>query len=191
MIENRGSWPNDWPKELEPYRQQAKTIGVAAGNQEDVFEISFKNREQFEKIWPVILTLKSKGTPLTLITAGSAPGWGGLFDNNEPVVRIYTPSYTSGHIKFPDGKTFPLRPQPPWPDSAYLPYGFLPKYVRVSDDKTTWIPADANYVQQIGFVYRARIEIELVVDGKIIDLNRIHIPSETFVIDKRNFGQAQ
>ena len=91
MVEttDSGRWPVSWPKELEPYREHAKTIGVHAGSQEDVFEISFRSREQFEKIWPSILTLKSEGAPLTLITAGSVPGWAGLFDNNEPLVRIY------------------------------------------------------------------------------------------------------
>ena len=34
-------------------------------------------------------------------------------------------------------------------------------------------------------MYRARIDLELVVDGKIIDLNRIQIPSDAPIIDKR------
>jgi hypothetical protein len=187
MTTGHGTWPADWPKELESYREQAKTIGIAAGNQEDVFEISFRSREQFEKIWPVIQTLKSEGAPLTLITAGSAPGWAGLFDNNEPVLRIYAPSYTTGAVKTPDGKTV-RRPVPPWPDSAKLPNGQLPKYVWLSDDKTTWVPADTNHNPLKGFKgfeYRARIEIEIVVDGKIIDLNRIRLPVDTPIIDRR------
>ena len=188
QITNRGTWPADWPEELEQYRKQAKTIGVAAGNQEDVFEISFRSREEFEKIWPVILTLKSEGTPLTLTTAGSAPGWAGLFDNNEPIVRIYAPSYSSGPRTTPDGNI--IRPVPPWPDSAKPPWGQLPKYVRLSDDMTTWVPADANHKLLKGFEYRARIEIELVVDGKIIDLNRVRLPADTLIIDKREFTNA-
>jgi hypothetical protein len=187
MTEGRGTWPADWPKQLEPYREQAKTIGVAAGNQEDVFEINFRNREEFEKIWPVILALKSEGAPLTLTTAGSAPGWAGLFDNNEPVVRIYAPSYT-GYVEGADGRM--LKPSPPWPDSAKLPNGRLPEYVRLSDDRTTWVPADANYNPLKGFKFRVRIEIELVIDGRIIDLNRIRLPADTPIIDKRVFAGA-
>ena len=186
-IEGSGRWPADWPKELESYRGQAKTIGVAAGNHEDVFEISFRSREQFEKIWPVIQTLKSEGAPLTLTTAGSAPGWAGLFDNNEPVVRIYAPSYT-GYVEGADGRK--LKPSPPWPDSVKLPNGQLPKYVWLSDDKTTWVPADTNHNSLKGFKgfeYRARIEIEIVVDGKIIDLNRVRLPENTPIIDRRIF----
>jgi len=160
QITGQGTWPTDWPKELEPYREHAKTIGVAAGNQEDVFEISFRNREEFEKIWPVILTLKSEGAPLTLTTAGSTPGWAGLFDNSKPLVRIYAPSYTTRPTTALDGKALKpslpwvewsvsenflagldgkvLTPSPPWPESAKLPNGQLPKYVVLSDDKTTW-----------------------------------------------------
>ena len=185
----QGTWPADWPKELEPYRKQARTIGVTTGNQEDVFEISFPNHEEFEKIWPVILTLKSEGAPLTLTTAGSAPGWAGLFDNSKPIVRIYAPSYTSyttGPTTTPDGKT--PKPSSPWPESAKLPNGQLPKYVVLSDDKTTWVPADANHNALKGFEFRARIEIELVVDGNIIDLNRIRLPAKTPIVDKREFG---
>jgi len=178
-----GTWPADWPKELEPYRGQAKTIGVAAGNQEDVFEIPFRNREEFEKIWPVILRLKSEGAPLTLTTAGSAPGVAGLFDNSKPLVRIYAPSYTTSYMTTPDGKT--LKPSPPWPKSAKLPNGQLPKYVVLSDDKTTWVPADANHNPLKGFEFRARIECELVVDGKFIDLNRIRLPANTPIVDNR------
>jgi hypothetical protein len=184
-IESSGRWPADWPKELEQFRKQAKAIGVAAGNQEDVFEISFRSREEFEKVWPVILTLKSEGAPLTLTTAGSAPGWAGLFDNNEPIVRIYALSYSSGPRTTPDGNK--IRPAPSWPDSVKLPNGQLPKYVRLSDDKNTWVSADANHNLFKGFEYRARIEIELVVDGKIIDLNRVQLHSDTPIIDKRIF----
>jgi hypothetical protein len=186
MTTGNGTCPADWPKELESYRKQAKTIGIAAGNQEDVFEISFHNREQFEKIWPAILTLKSDGAPLTLTTARSAPGWAGLFDNNEPLVRIYAPSYTTNAVKTPDGKTV-RRPVPPWPDSAKLPNGQLPVYVTLSDDKTTWVPADTNHNPLKPIEHRARIEIELVVDSKIIDLNRIRLPVDTPIIDRRTF----
>jgi hypothetical protein len=182
QLERQGAWPVDWPKELEPYRKQAKTIIVATGSQEDVFEISFRNREQFEKIWPVIQTLKSEGAPLALTAAGSAPGWAGLFDNNEPIVRIYAPSYT-GYVEGADGRK--LKSSPPWPDSAKLSNGQLPEYVRLSDDKNTWVPAEANHNSFKGFEFRARIEIELVVDGNTIDPNRIRLPENTPIIDRR------
>jgi hypothetical protein len=34
-------------------------------------------------------------------------------------------------------------------------------------------------------IVRARIDIELVVDGDIVDLNRIGLPMDTPIIDKR------
>ncbi|MCY2952759.1 MAG: hypothetical protein NTU53_12425 [Planctomycetota bacterium] len=36
---DRGEWPSTWPKGLDPYRKQAKTIRVAHGIQETVYEI--------------------------------------------------------------------------------------------------------------------------------------------------------
>jgi hypothetical protein len=37
----------------------------------------------------------------------------------------------------------------------------------------------------IGLMYRARVDIVLIVDGKIVDLNRIPLPADTPIIDKR------
>ena len=47
-----------------------------------------------------------------------------------------------------------------------------------------WDPIEEKYGPW-GFMYRARTEIELVVDGRIIDLNRIPLPPETPIIDRR------
>ena len=108
-----------------------------------------------------------------------------MFDNNTPIVRIYAPSYTTRSVETPDGRG--IKPSPPWPDSARLPNGQLAKYVVRSDDHTTWVPADANHQGSKGFEFRAKIEIELVIDANIIDLNRIHLPADTPIIDKRIF----
>jgi hypothetical protein len=73
-----GIWPKSWPKELEPFRARARTFEVANGIQENIYEITFTNREDFEKLWPVLLSIKSKNglitleqSPLTNFVAGS------------------------------------------------------------------------------------------------------------------------
>jgi hypothetical protein len=66
MEGSSGSWPDSWPKNLEPFRSQAHTFWVANGTQETVYEIPFTNRDEFEKLWPVLLTIKSKNAPITL-----------------------------------------------------------------------------------------------------------------------------
>jgi hypothetical protein len=176
-------WPLDWPIELSPYRSQAKTLELAAGNQENVYEIRFQDRREFEKIWPTILKLKSKGAPLRLrsIEGPSKNEAGKLFNNKVPVVRIYGPAYNSSTSK-PGGKK--LRPAPPWPESIMLPTGELPEYVTILKDGTTWVPL-LEKTKETVCIWRARIDIELVVDGKIIDLNRIRLPVDTTIIDKR------
>ena len=63
-----GWWPNDWPKELEPLRAQAWTWShgrIHEWRALNSFEITFKNREQFEAMWPHLLKLRPKKVPLT------------------------------------------------------------------------------------------------------------------------------
>ena len=61
-----GAWPNSLPKELEPLRNQSRTL---THQTTDIHEISFTNREEFESAWPHILGLKSKGAPITLLSS--------------------------------------------------------------------------------------------------------------------------
>jgi len=171
----QGHWPETWPKELEAYRKQAKTIDVAHGIQETVYEIQFDKREDFEKAWPAILKVKDKGAPL--IT--SSPSYYDKSGSSSTMgVRILCPaSGTSGR---PGGKK--LETGGPWPDSLKSPSGVLPEYV-VHSEKDEWVPYDGT--NRRGFINRARIDIELITDGSIIDLNRIRLPADTPIIDKR------
>jgi len=180
MVSETGMWPDSWPVELQPYRAQARTIMIAAGNQENVYEIRFENREEFEKLWPIILKLKDKKAPLRLSSI-EKPIKGRLFNSDKPVVRVFSHVYPA----WPQRRSgdWKLRPAPPWPDSVKSPTGELPEYVAMSEDRSTWIPVEEE--KPMGFMYRARTEIELVVDGTIIDLNRILLPPDTPIIDRR------
>jgi len=194
ITNTRGTWPDSWPKELEPYRKQAETIAIATGIQENVYEIRFENREEFEKLWPIILKLKDKKAPLRLrrIEKPFKKGW--LFNSEKPVVRVFSHVYPAWPSRRPGGRE--LRPAPPWPDSIKSPTGELPEYVARSEDGNAWIPAEKEKPRDFmwswveegkprGSMYRARTEIELVVDGTIIDLNRILLPPDTPIIDRR------
>jgi len=77
---------------------------------------------------------------------------------------------------------------PPWPDSAHLPNGELAEYVvaKWAFDGLAWVPAELWDGAESK--HRARTDIELVVDGNVIDLNRIHMPADTRIIDKRGLG---
>jgi hypothetical protein len=179
-VSEHGTWPDSWPKELERYREQAISMQVAHGIQEDVHEIRFREREDFEQAWPYLLKLKTKGAPLILETSPSTDGASG--SAAEKGVRILCPSHgaSSGPS---DGKM--LGVGPPWPDDIKLPNGGLPEYVVNHNGK--WVPYDGT--NRAGFRYRARVDIVLIVDGKIVDLNRIQIPADTPVIDHRFKGK--
>lgn len=86
-VVKRGTWPSDWPQELEPCRERAETWtgpilpkGPLAETK-TFYKIPFSQKDDFEKVWPALLKVKSDGAPLTLrsTTEGSAAvrvrGW--------------------------------------------------------------------------------------------------------------------
>jgi hypothetical protein len=200
-------------------RSNSRTFEVAAGNQEDVYEIPFSDRQQFETFWPIILKVKTPEAPLRLSRIKPEDP-NALFSNAHPVVRIYaSPIAAWVFPKVKEGEAIAklqlamrdaspekrkeleeeysrkwaelvkqdklLRPGPPWPVSIRTVTGALPEYVGTIEvnGKMQWAPSTDNQVTD--FIYRARIEVELVVDGNVIDLNRIPLPADTPVIDKR------
>lgn len=129
-VDNKGMWPESWPKELEPLRKQATTlVGPMAPDRH--YLIPFTKREEFESAWPHFLKVKSKGAPVILVRGPKTD-----FMAIKPAgVLIHTP---------PDGL----------------------------DATATARGIQATY-------------IELVVDGNIVDLNRIPLPADTPIIDRR------
>jgi hypothetical protein len=189
-ISDEGHWPETWPKELDSLRKQARTLGIATGIQETVYEIPFTDAEQFEAAWPHILAVKSEGAPLILVRSPSRI-LGTLGESMDAGVRIHCPSM-GGVSGTPDGKQ--LKVGPPWPDDIKSESGVLPEYVVNKDGK--WVGGDKEVLLQrikdgerVGFLYRARIDIELVVDGQIVDLNWIPLPADTPIVDKRFKGE--
>ena len=135
MVENKGTWPKDWPKEMEPLRQQSRSLEgpmVLLLH----YAIPFTKREEFESAWPHILKVKSKGAPIVLRRGPSF--WLGKEANAG--VCIHTP-----------------------------PQGEAP----ITGDQVT------------GGRWEQTIYIELIVDGEIVDLNRIPLPADTPIIDER------
>ena len=65
-VTNKGTWPESWPKELEPLRQQARTYTGPMVAQPH-YVIPFTKREDFEAAWPHILKVKSKSAPVILL----------------------------------------------------------------------------------------------------------------------------
>lgn len=126
-----GAWPKSWPTELEPFREKAWTWeeGLIAS---PCYDIAFENREEFEAVWPHILSLKSKGAPVTLLRGDH--------------VRVWTT-------------------RPPKNQSA----GVIIRPALPGHDKGTL----------------STTRIYLVVDGDTVDLNRIRLPANSPIIDKR------
>lgn len=200
---NTGDWPQDWPEELEPYRAKSTTLGVGTGIQENIYTIPFESRDEFEKIWPVLLKQTSLGSKVRLLVVSDKehPAWGKFLENSRPCVHVYAPSggwsvnpkydlppqelQTKIEQLIKDGEM--IRATAPWPDYLIGEDGRLPEYVvsYVDDDgKMKWKPGQVGDGSK-GFYNRARVDIELVIDGKIIDLNRIRFPEHVVIVDKR------
>ena len=169
---SEGLWPDSWPKQLEPYRGRATTLDFGTGIDLTVYEIPFEKQEDFESVWPHILALKSKGAPLILVSSPSTYGPSTL----KVGVRVLGPPERVEYTSDADGSK--VKPGPPWPESLKLAFGELPEYVKLKGGK--WVQCDEGekYV-------RARQDIMLVCDGKVIDLNRIPFPADTPIIDRR------
>jgi hypothetical protein len=190
-ISDSGTWPTNWPKELEPLRKQARTL---AHSQFVVYEIPLTNRQQFEAVWPHLLAVKSPAAPLTLLKRPD--NW--LGGNIKAEVRILAP--LTGELYNPKGGHYPpgaetivtnitlLKIGPPWPDEIKSKSGALPEFVAC--DNGRWVAYSAKNRKTDDPIYersihRARTDIELIVDGDVVDLNRIPLPANTPIIDKR------
>lgn len=134
-IEGKGTWPKEWPQELEPLRESSQTFeGPLAPLLH--YAIPFGNREEFEAAWPSLLKVKSQGAPIVLRHGPSF--W--LGKKEKAGVCVHTP-----------------------------PVGQKP--IAASKD------ASGNWDKTI--------YLELIVDGKVVDLNRIFLPPGTPIIDER------
>jgi hypothetical protein len=142
-VVDKGAWPESWPKELEPLRNQAQTYVGSSGQRNYVnYLIPFTERDQFEAAWPHLLKVTSKGAPIVLVRGPKTD-----FLGIKPAgVIIHTP---------PDG---PKQPEEPRADN----------WARDEADRW-WTDC-----------------IELVVDGDIVDLNRIPLPADRPIIDERS-----
>lgn len=133
-VQDKGTWPESWPKELEPLRGQARTL---EGPLQLLlhYAIPFTKREEFEASWPHLRKVKSEGAPIVL---RKAPNFF-LGGEHAAGICIHTP---------PEGE----------------------KPLGGKEAKGEW---------------QKTIYLELIVDGEIVDLNRIPLPPDTLIIDER------
>jgi hypothetical protein len=139
-VSEKGTWPDTWPKELEPLRKQSKSYTGGGEVNRTFHEIRFSSREEFEAAWPHLLKIKTDKAPIFL--SRSPVKYLGPLDSG---VRVWMELETS-------------KPRPPGPIAG------------VKNARRRWIYAT---------------HIELIVDGKIVDLNRIKLPVDTPVVDER------
>lgn len=172
---NQGSWPEDWPEELEPLRERARTIEVSHGVRELVYEIPFDSRSELRQYWPFILSLASPGAPVFvdsepsfLLTSGSSGSQG---------IRIRT--HDDNVVEFPDGNR--LHAGEPWPAHLRGPEGELPEYV--VNRNGHWRAHDG--LSQGRTLFRCRTDITIILGDIIRGIQLVPLPDETTIIDLR------
>ncbi len=137
-VSDTGTWPDAWPKELEPLRKQARSYTGSAINR-TFHEIRFTKREEFESAWPHLLKVKSKGAPIILVR-GPVEYLGSL----DKGVRVWT--------ALPTSKPMPVGPIPGDgnPRSKWLYTTFIELGVDadVVDLNRIELPADAPIVDE-------------------------------------------
>ncbi|QDU37425.1 hypothetical protein Mal4_17370 [Maioricimonas rarisocia] len=204
-VEGRGAWPADWPEVLEPLREASSTLKIGTGIQEDVYTIPIADRAMFEKVWPAILELRTPSSRLTLhrVRAEAEAGEGPKRRDTQAAIRIRGPAAgryavhrdveqsrrTDYRQLVRVGKALAMGG--PWPESIIGEDGELPEYVvseDLEDGTLTWVAYNPDAVdtpKPLRTRMRARIDIELVVDGEIIDLNRTRLPADVVIVDAR------
>ena len=140
MFEDRGTWPKDWPRELEGLRGQARTL---VGPEAEIrhYAIPFGNRADFEAAWPHLLKVRSKDAPVVLVRGQNFF----LGQKAKAGVVVYCP---------PAGQADAGAPAEPIKGAGALPAPGMNAY-----------------------------RIEVLVDGDVVDLNRIQLPDG--VVDER------
>ena len=186
IINKGGNWPANWPEVLEPFRPIATTGNFMGGSQATYYYIEFETRDEFESVWPSILKLKSKGAPLTLhnIDKPSTDPNDTRVLYTKPQVLIICP-IAGVYQAMPDGRYIH---KADWTEDIenQLIDDVLPQFVG-KDSNGKW-SIDPNIVG-LRSLQQARIELSLYIDGKVIDLNRIHLPENTPIKDYRKFEQ--
>ncbi len=181
-IIEEGIWPEGWPKELEQFRKQTKSYHLSSGTEEVWHEIIFQKQQAFEDAWPHILKLKTEGAPIILEGPSTSHG---IYD---PFLRVGQPGVRI-LCSAPPGRGFSeeTRNRPAtWPDYLKLQSGSLPEYVTYKNGKWTAAHIEEGQAQELPEIfYRARTDIVLIVDGTVVDLNRVPLPDNTPVIDRR------
>jgi hypothetical protein len=139
---DKGEWPSTWPKELEVLRKQSRTL-VGPKHENRHYAIPFASQEEFEKLWPLLLSVKTKDAPVMLV---KGPNFF-LGKESKAGVVVHCPPED-------ESKTFATPSEP------------------INSDNYRQLLTHSTY-------------IELVVDGKIIDLNRIQLSTDCLVVDQR------
>ena len=187
-----GNWPDNWPRELEPFRERAESViyGVTVWTQ--YYIIEFSAREEFETLWPTVLRLKSKGAPIQLRTPATPKTTPNdrriVYD--KPQLWIICPPQDEGKYELsPDGT---YKYVGPWTDHLEPPESALPRHMvkRKRDGKWVVWKGSQFHAEYDGPARQARVELALYVDGEVIDLNRIRIPENTPIEDNRVFDRS-
>jgi hypothetical protein len=138
-VSRNGTWPANWPRELEPFRSQSTTLTGGLVNVTR-YHIPFQKREDFESAWPHILKVRKSGTPIILYR-GPRDDLGSMGAG----VRIQCPVDDRAIERLPR-----VRAEDSTQEEAWRRSGFVELIVdgELVDMNRTFLPSDAPIIDR-------------------------------------------
>jgi len=155
---NEGAWPKSWPKELEPLRKQARTL-VGPDR-----ALVGPEPPYYHYLIPFNKRAEFEAAWPHLLKVKS---------KGAPIILLRGPKTDFFAIE-PAGVLIHSHSPPP-------ELGIAASDLAARAKAEALLPGEANDRRN----WRRTDYIELVVDGKIVDLNRIPLPEDTPIIDER------
>ncbi len=194
---SEGDWPDTWPAELEPLREQAETWIGPIGEYSTLYAIPFTSREQFEDAWPHLLAVLGKNATITF--ADSSATYVSDVDDEHPRAKaLLTCNVTVRQYTAPDGTArwgvFPhYRGSIERSENGELRRSSPPRIVDMDDaflDSLIKLGELRKIETEAGIAYEHQPEVNLIlkVDGDIVDPDRIEIPEGFVIEDRRTNG---
>jgi hypothetical protein len=149
--------------------------------EERSFVIPFDDREEFERVWPAIRSVATQGAPIRIVSAPRT-----YWDSETPVdagVEIFLGRSSLAITTMQDGHRKKFELKAPWPKRFFQRDGTLYSHAVFDFENFEWVPLAPDTKPSVGF--RIRTDIMLIVDGVVIDPERIELPEDAAVIDQR------
>ncbi len=163
----QGTWPGDWPAELEPYRGNSSTIGVATGCQSVQYAIPVDTTEEFREVFAAALKVRTPNSPIRIMDSIGLASDG---EEGRAFVSIECPPWgriSLGGTEAAEWKDATPLTEESVADAIAVPEDQLPPEWVAQDRDGSWIAfvdlPTGEERSRYGFFFKARTDITIQV----------------------------